>query len=288
MIKTAWYIWNHPLASRNRITAFGRYFRWQIGSRILGHPVLMPFISGTHLVVEPGMTGATGNIYCGLHEFADMAFMLHFLRPGNFLVDVGANVGTYSVLAAGVVGANVLALEPLPQTFSKLLRNIRENSLNDQVVAKCCAAGASKDRLLFTADLDTMNRLVTAEADYSGSTVTVSVVPLDDLLVDQHPVMWKIDVEGFEPAVLAGARCSLADEALLAVLLEGDQPEVVSTMIADGFIRAAYEPFSRTLRTAAQKDESSSNALWVRARHFETVRQRCATAPSIFALGQSI
>jgi hypothetical protein len=34
----------------------------------------------------------TGNIYCGLHEFADMGFVLHFLRPGDLFVDVGANI----------------------------------------------------------------------------------------------------------------------------------------------------------------------------------------------------
>jgi hypothetical protein len=38
------------------------------------------------------MTRATGNIYCGLHEFADIGFVLHLLRAGDLSVDVGANI----------------------------------------------------------------------------------------------------------------------------------------------------------------------------------------------------
>ena len=41
------------------------------------------WIKGSKLIVRNGMTGATGNIYCGLHEFADMGFVLHLLRPGD-------------------------------------------------------------------------------------------------------------------------------------------------------------------------------------------------------------
>jgi hypothetical protein len=47
------------------------------------HPVIVPWVGGTSLVIETGMTGATMNFYCGLHEAADMAFVLHSLRPGD-------------------------------------------------------------------------------------------------------------------------------------------------------------------------------------------------------------
>jgi len=52
---------------------------WQVRSRV-GTECLHPWIGGTQLVVRSGMTGATGNIYCGLHEFAEMAFVMHVLR----------------------------------------------------------------------------------------------------------------------------------------------------------------------------------------------------------------
>lgn len=87
------------------------------------------------------MTGATGNIYTGLHEFIDMAFCLHLLRPGDLFIDVGANVGSYTILASKVVGANSFTLEPVPETFKRLKRNININDIVSLVDARCCAAG---------------------------------------------------------------------------------------------------------------------------------------------------
>jgi hypothetical protein len=64
-------------------------------------PVVVPFVGDTRLLVARGMRGATGNVYVGLHEFEEMAFALHALRPSSRFIDVGANVGSYTVLAAG-------------------------------------------------------------------------------------------------------------------------------------------------------------------------------------------
>ena len=49
------------------------------------------------------MTGATGNIYCGLHEFIELTFLLHLLRPNDLSLNIGANVGSYIILAARVL-----------------------------------------------------------------------------------------------------------------------------------------------------------------------------------------
>src|SRR5947207_9346885 len=91
LLRTLKFIWNHPISSGNRRAAIVRYARWQIGTRLLGAPVLMPFVESTQLLCERSMTGATGNLYCGLHEFGDMGFLLHFLRREDLFVDVGAN-----------------------------------------------------------------------------------------------------------------------------------------------------------------------------------------------------
>src|SRR5438552_4070158 len=125
MFSTLRYIWSHPLAKHARKEAISRYVRWQIATRILDWPSVVPFIDGAKLVIERGMHGATGNIYCGLHEFAEMAFLLHFLRPADRFVDIGANVGTYTVLASAVVGARSMSIEPVSQTFAFLEQNLR-------------------------------------------------------------------------------------------------------------------------------------------------------------------
>jgi tRNA G37 N-methylase Trm5 len=60
------------------------------------------------------MKGAVHYIAPRLGEFEEMAFVMHFLRSGELFVDVRANVGAFTVLAAGVAGAEVRAFEPNP------------------------------------------------------------------------------------------------------------------------------------------------------------------------------
>src|SRR5579863_4327451 len=134
LVNLASFIVGHPLTHDRKLQAFGRFARWQVTSR-LQREVVVPWIEGTHLAVRRGMTGATGNIYCGLHEFEDMAFLLHFLRPDDLFVDIGANIGSYTILASGVRRARTIAFEPDPVTFAALSRNIALNALEPFVIA---------------------------------------------------------------------------------------------------------------------------------------------------------
>ena len=71
-----------------------RFVRWQLGTLVLGaSAVVVPWVDDTLLVAQRGMAGATGNLYCGLHEYADMSLVLDLLNPGDLFVDIGANVG---------------------------------------------------------------------------------------------------------------------------------------------------------------------------------------------------
>jgi hypothetical protein len=105
--KTLRFLVNHPLTRDERGQALLRFLRWQVGSRVLREPVAMPYVEDNRLLVESGMAGATGNVYAGLHEFEDMAFVLHALRSSSWFLDIGANVGSYTVLAGGGVEQSV-------------------------------------------------------------------------------------------------------------------------------------------------------------------------------------
>jgi FkbM family methyltransferase len=268
------FVSQHPLGSRNKLGAWLRWLRWQLGSRLLKAPVIMPWLENSSLVVESGMTGATGNLYCGLHEFNDMALVLHFFGggPGLFL-DVGANIGSYSILAARVCGASVVALEPVPETFDKLTRNLLINGIQERVEANRAAVGDAPGMLSFSADRDTMNQVVGPE--YAGASIQVQVVTVDDLLKGRTAQVWKVDVEGFERQVLAGASHALADPDVALVLLEGDDAEIKRTMCGHGFEELCYDPFTRCFSASAGR-LAIGNHVWVRDR--EQVEKRCQAA----------
>jgi len=293
-ILTVRHILRHPLCAGYRSAALCRYVRWQIGGRLASGPVLVPFINGTQLSVSPGMTGATQNIYTGLHEFEDCGFLLHLLRAGDLFVDVGANVGVYTVLAAGAIGASTVAIEPIPQTFARLLDNLRANSLESKVQALNIGLGSAASTLRFTSDRDTTNRVVTDEG-WAGPSLEVPVRTLDAVLDRRTPALIKSDVEGWESEVLAGAEATLSQPSLLAVIVEMNGAEaalnpneqaVHDRLLSKGFNPYAYDPFTRLLTLLSSKNLGSANTVY--ARNLEEIAGRIAEAPPFHVNGRSI
>ena len=199
----------HPLTREAQAAAWLRFASWQIASRLHGKKAVA-WIGDQRLVVHRGMTGATGNIYVGLHEFADMMFPLHFLREGDLFVDVGANIGSYSVLASGVCRSKTLAFEPDPMTAVYLRENVDINSLQHLVTVQQIALGAEAGSVDFTVGLDTVNHVVPVSELDRTDTRSIEQRRLDDVLDDAKPTMMKLDVEGYEEQVLRGAAHALA------------------------------------------------------------------------------
>lgn len=264
------FVWNHPLNAGSRVAALGRVVRWQLASRLMAGPIAFPFVEGASLFATRGMTGATGNWYCGLHEVRDMAFVLHLLRADERFLDVGANVGSYTVLAAGAAGARVTAVEPIPKTFALLELNLALNGLADRVHACQCGLSEASGALRFTKDLGCVNHVLAEGEDLPA--IEVPVRTLDDLVGSDVPVLIKIDVEGYERSVLLGASRTLADTRLLAVVMETNgsgarygisDAEVLSLMQGHGFSAYGYDPFDRRLVDASQVD---GNTVFVRDR----------------------
>jgi FkbM family methyltransferase len=219
IIDTLSFITQHPLNEHRKLKAIHRWLCWQVGSRLVPGPVVINFVNNSMLLVTPGMTGATGNVYTGLHEFQDMAFVLHLLRRGDVFVDVGANVGSYTVLAGGV-GANCISIEPIKSSFDHLIRNINLNGIYNAVSARNIGIGAQKGILKFTKALDTVNHVVSLSEARDEATTDVEVNTLDNVVAEAEPALIKIDVEGFETEVIAGAEKVLSKKSLLAVIME--------------------------------------------------------------------
>ena len=278
--KLAAFVWNHPLNGGHRIAALCRVVRWQVASRLMTGPLALPFVEGTSLFATRGMTGATGNWYCGLHEVREMAFVLHLLREDEHFLDVGANVGSYTVLAGGAVGARVTSVEPIPETFANLERNIALNRLAGRVRACQCGLADAAGALRFTKGLDTVNHVVAPGEDLPA--IEIPVRTLDDLVGSDVPLLMKIDVEGLERAVLLGGSRTLADPRLIAVVMEtngsgarygvGDA-DLISLMEEHGFSAFAYDPFERLLLSASEAD---GNTVFVRDRLTVETRVRSA------------
>ena len=125
----------HPANRGARLAAVARAATWHWHCRG-GEPVeaLVTIDNRTKLVVRPGQFSAVWTIYDGIHEWEELQFCFRFLRPDDHFVDVGANVGVFSVLiGTRVPGVRISAIEPYPPVVANLRQNLSVNDLDVDV-----------------------------------------------------------------------------------------------------------------------------------------------------------
>ena len=290
-VNTFHHLLNHPLNKKNKASAIWRFFKWQLGSRLVPGDIIFNWINNAKIAARAGEKGVTGNVYCGLHEFSEMFFLLHVLRKDDLFVDIGANVGSYTVLASKAVGAKVLCFEPVPTTYERLVTNIRLNDAGKRVVSLNMALGEVSGELCFTSDKNTSNHVITDRVD-DVNTIKVPVSTLDSELTDS-PFLIKIDVEGYETPVIEGAKQALADKQLCAVIMElngsgrrygFDESKILSMMLDLEFQPCEYRPFERQLIALNGKNLNAGNTIFVRDK--ERVLRRIKDADTFRVFSQ--
>ena len=138
------------------------------------------------------------------------AFISSRLAPGDAFIDVGANIGFFSVLAARCVGAkgSVLAVEASPSVFASLSETVAANGHGGVIRSANKAAAAERGMLnVYSGPSHNIGLTTTVQTRGFGQQAVVEALPLDDLMTRdelRRARLVKIDVEGGEDAVLAG------------------------------------------------------------------------------------
>ncbi len=287
------YIIAHPLGRRNKIKSVSRFISWQLSSYLNPGEKIVSFFNGAKMVVKKNDTGVTGNIYVGIHDFYELSFALHFLAEKDIFVDVGANVGFYSIILAKSKNIKSIAFEPIPSTYLKLEKNVKINSLSDNIIIKKIAIGSSIGQLRMSSDLDTVNHVKLIESE-SNADITVEVCDLDTIFCEsEYPSFVKIDVEGFETAVIGGMKNVLLSNNLKAIIIElngsggrygYDESLIHQTLLSHSFKPFNYDPFKRKLTEL--NSYGSDNTLYLRDLNF--IKNRLNVAPTFEVFGESM
>ncbi len=260
-----------------------RYVGWNLTRAIVRQKVVLPLPNDLQIIVPNQSNFATGLYLHQLYDFSNMGFFCHFLRADDLLLDIGANIGVYGLLAARSSGCQVIACEPAPDTFQTLSDNVRLNQLNDRVELHNAAVGDAEGTLTLSVGQHGLNHIV------QGGGTSVPQRRLDDIVGNREPRALKLDVEGYEMHVLRGATRILANPAFKVVMVEinglieryGETVDGIRAYLqSHGFAPIAYDPATRVLKPGGEHDE-----MFVRDLDF--VSERVCSAPPFALFGKT-
>ncbi|QUS59985.1 FkbM family methyltransferase [Synechocystis sp. PCC 7338] len=268
------------------LRACSQYYKCIIKQKEISIPAF-----GHKLYLDPKADFTRSYIYyTAQKDYHMMNFVKRYLRPGDNFIDVGANIGVYSLLAASLIGdqGKVYAFEAVPITFSRLQKNITQNNLSAVIQSWNLAVADKPSTLEFTVSQDATNHVLglnnktTKRANNQTlNTVIVQAQRLDDILsCKQDYAMAKIDVEGYELYALKGAENLIQQKKLPVLMLEINnsfkrygysQDDIHSLLKAFGYESATYNAESNTLTFT---HDVWDDVLFVSSEHKQNIQKR--------------
>lgn len=168
----------------------------------------------------------------GSNDSFEIDVMKKLLRPGFVCLDVGANVGAYALNMSTEVKEEgiVYAFEPSPETFKVLKENVRSSGLKNIVLHEYAVGDKPGEAILHVAFQSGLTGIGDTGRGTIVSKISVPMITLDNF-VEKESIsrvdFLKIDVEGFEPAVLKGSRNMLANSNM-KIFTELDETNAAS------------------------------------------------------------
>ncbi|MFC2494678.1 MAG: FkbM family methyltransferase [Candidatus Absconditicoccaceae bacterium] len=159
----------------------------------------------------------------GYYEKGTSSYFCDNIKKGSVFLDIGANIGYYSLIASKKVGLDgrVIAFEPVKKNYEALLKNIEINSITNVSVFNFGLGNKEETSKIHLIDSDSGKSSIMV--DYQGDIEQIQMKKFDDLDLDfdKSKVQFiKIDVEGYEFEVLKGMRNLLQENRTLEIMME--------------------------------------------------------------------
>ncbi len=182
-------------------------------------------VRGLKMFLHPDDSVITARIMADrIWEPTETHWVVRMLREGDTFIDVGANVGYYTLIASRLVGptGHVVAFEPDPVAFRIMKRNVQLNGLENVTLERKALSNESGVIQLFLADANKGDHRIFQTDEEQRPSIDVDAVTLDDYLgADVASVDFvKIDTQGAEGLILEGMQRILASNPELVIALE--------------------------------------------------------------------
>ena len=276
IIKAFTFIWRHPLVQNERFSAFYRYIKFHIVNRN-GQECIIPFLE--HSLLFKKGEGSQGHYYTYLEDFEEMLFLLHFLDMDDRFIDIGANIGSYSILASTNIGCHTLSFEPSVENYKILNSNVQLNNVQSTIKLYNYALG-DKNESKTIGFKGAMTYITNNKRLNLQRTV---IKKLDNIVA--YANLLKVDVEGYEEFVLKGAKGVLSHPKTNAIIIElagynrygSSNEKVHNLLIQHNFFPIKYFPYERVFNRLKTYRKNQFNTIYIRDEKF--VENRLINSP---------
>lgn len=207
-------------------------------------------------------------------EQATLAQFRRLVRPGDVVLDVGANIGSYALTAASIAGdaGRVIAFEPDPAVAERIRQNAALNGMTNVTVVASAVGAVSGTLQLHLGDWDSEGSSVYLREAGTPGSVAVPITSLDEYLRDagiDRVAVVKIDAEGAELDILNGAPHLLSRVDAPAIIIEANPLTLRAAGVTMGQLRGALENFGYSvsvIEVMRWRDETVENWLAKKSR----------------------
>jgi FkbM family methyltransferase len=199
-------------------------------------------LHGLKIELSPMLFEYSPELMADRYETGTRRLFEKIVRPGMTVMDCGAHIGWYTLIAAERVGSSgrVYAFEPNPKSYDILLRNIALNGLGNVVAIRKALAEKSGSRFLYPSKRESGTDSL-FKSGLAATGLVVEATTLDDFLAAEgwpHVHLIKMDIEGAELAALEGAHRFLRSQNHISLIVEFSPRNLQAAGVAmDDFLR---------------------------------------------------
>lgn len=196
-------------------------------------------VQGSKMYVDPRDAGVAASLLrYGFHEKYETELFKKSIKKGMVVIDIGAHIGYYTLLAARLTGekGKVFAFEPDPYNYTLLVKNIEVNGYSNVIPVQKAVFSKSGKMKLFLDKSDLGNHsLSDANIPNGDTSITIEVISLDEFFKDKHHKIdvIKMDVQGSEMGVLQG---------MTNIINKNDNLEIITEFWPMGLRRSGSSP----------------------------------------------
>lgn len=212
-------------------------------------------------------------IFLGGFEQDELTFLQKYLRHGDCFVDIGANIGIFTIIAASQVGktGKVISFEPSTRTYHRLEANIKLNSFNNVIYNHLGVSDTETELNLTISNegYDAYNSFSTLKKGKTQSSEKVKCISWDHYASDNNLMdkinLMKVDVEGWEAYVLRGAKTAFSSDDAPVLLIEFTEENAIAAnttcaelydlLISYGYDMYKYDMMLQKMIPAPKQDQ---------------------------------